>query len=176
VQGGPGRAARGRLDVTAEARDLASCGPVASPRGLSRSGVCVRQLVGRALGLDLLSAGQQLRGGQLEAGGETAEAGVARVALAGLLSAALLKATKRWGMPPLSILAVLAVACLVLRGTWPSPAYAYLLNSAEATQALNLQRETNGIPAGITDRAEWDGACAAHLHWLDLNPSAWDSN
>lgn len=63
-------------------------------------------------------------------------------------------------------------ACLIAS----TPASAYLLNSAEATQALNLQREANGIPAGITDRPEWDEACTAHLNWLTLNPSAWQTN
>ena len=55
-------------------------------------------------------------------------------------------------------------------------ASSYELSAAEATQALNLQRETNGIPAGIADRLAWDEGCAAHLNWLRLNPSAYESN
>jgi hypothetical protein len=67
---------------------------------------------------------------------------------------------------------LVAAVCLIAS----TPASGYLLNSAEATQALNLQRETNGLPGGITDRPEWDEACAAHLNWLALNPSAWTTN
>jgi len=67
---------------------------------------------------------------------------------------------------------LIAVVCLVPSGS----AGAYAKNAAEAIEGLNRQREASGIPAGITDRPEWNEACAAHLNWMALNLPASNSN
>lgn len=39
------------------------------------------------------------------------------------------------------------------------------LNSAEIVHLLSLQREANGIPGGLSERADWSAACASHNYY-----------
>lgn len=49
------------------------------------------------------------------------------------------------------------LACALL-----SPTGAAAISGAEIVQRLSQQREANGIPGGLVERAEWSAACAKH--------------
>lgn len=57
-------------------------------------------------------------------------------------------------------LVVLAVACALF-----NPAGAAAISSAEIVQRLNQQREANGIPGGVIERADWSADCAKHNYY-----------
>ena len=43
---------------------------------------------------------------------------------------------------------------------------------ATALHYLNYQRAENGLPGGVTENPVWDAGCAAHIAWMEANPSA----
>jgi hypothetical protein len=57
-------------------------------------------------------------------------------------------------------LLVLTIACALL-----SPAGAAAISSAEIVQRVSQQREANGIPGGLTERADWSADCAKHDYY-----------
>lgn len=58
------------------------------------------------------------------------------------------------------VLCALAVSCAVA-----APAAKADLSSAEIVHLLSLQREANGIPGGLLERADWSAACDRHNHY-----------
>jgi hypothetical protein len=58
-----------------------------------------------------------------------------------------------------SVLA-LTIACALL-----SPAGAAAISSTEIVQRVSQQREANGIPGGLTERADWSADCAKHNYY-----------
>jgi len=61
---------------------------------------------------------------------------------------------------------MLALVVLVLA----SPARALAApDSGTVLSWLSGQRERNGIPGALTERADWSGACAAHMSYVALN-------
>jgi hypothetical protein len=57
-------------------------------------------------------------------------------------------------------LLVLAVACAMLL-----PAGAEAISGPEIVQRLSQQREANGIPGGLFERADWSADCAKHNYY-----------
>ena len=57
-------------------------------------------------------------------------------------------------------LAVLAVLCSL-----PAPTGAAAISSAEIVQRISQQREANGIPGGLLERADWSADCAKHNYY-----------
>lgn len=49
------------------------------------------------------------------------------------------------------------------------PAAASAATPAQEIAALNKQRASNGIPAGIVQNAEWSRRCALHVNWMIQN-------
>jgi hypothetical protein len=56
---------------------------------------------------------------------------------------------------------MLAIVCAVMS----SPAGAAAISSAEIVQRLSQQREANGIPGGLVERADWSADCAKHNYY-----------
>lgn len=63
--------------------------------------------------------------------------------------------------------AAIGVPLLVLVVAWAlfSPAGAAAISGAEIVQRLSQQREANGIPGGLLERAEWSAGCAKHNYY-----------
>jgi hypothetical protein len=57
-------------------------------------------------------------------------------------------------------LLVVAIACALL-----GPAGAAAISSTEIVQRLSQQREANGIPGGLVERADWSADCAKHNYY-----------
>ena len=57
-------------------------------------------------------------------------------------------------------LLVLAIACALL-----VPTGAAAISGAEIVQRLSQQREANGIPGGLIERADWSADCAKHNYY-----------
>ncbi len=54
----------------------------------------------------------------------------------------------------------------------PASAGAGGVPASQAIGWLNAQRADNGIPAEITENAEWDEGCRLHVAWWQKNPNA----
>lgn len=59
----------------------------------------------------------------------------------------------------------LSVAALAIAGALLSPAGAAAISSGEIVQRVSGQREANGIPGGLTERADWSADCAKHNYY-----------
>lgn len=57
------------------------------------------------------------------------------------------------------------VLCALAIGGALAPAARADLSSAEIVHLLNLQREANGIPGGLLERADWSAACSRHNYY-----------